>query len=394
MTDKILHYFWPSGSPFGIAITFIIISLGLVAIWCAVLHLIRLQDELSNIDRANKKLALWEHETNDDNDSDPEDESIQQVAKIKLTELDERLKELEVGIDKDSHIRARIEAVRNLRSRHTKVNLEALQQITLSAERTHNGIELPKQVAGWVMLLGVVGTFIGLSDMVFNIRVTDIESGQIILKDILSNFNDVLSGMNTAFATSIQGMFWALLCGFFAWGVQHKQSKMFHKLENVTVSKLLPATVCNLDDDSILEKVSIKMEHAFEHLEQATDKNQASMQLFTSAQSSLQSMVSDVQKLMENQSQQDVNAAIVRLIETNQLVSQLITHMPNVVSSLDKTNKEIGQGTQRLSNIASDYSKQQLSLSKKPLVYTLKEMTTILGAVLLGFALAGIYFLS
>ena len=349
-----MHLIWPADSGFAIGIVLVIFWLGAWGVRSAIWHRRLLRQELADIANVENKLDEWDNERETLIEAAAnEEEAADQVnpdLRLRPTELDARLKELESMARDGSHIRHRIVAIRRLRAHQVKVNLDTLQQLTWAEERTRRGIETPRQVAGWVMMLGVVGTFVGLSDMVQEIRI-HIPEGQVGVDDMIASLKDlknVLQGMQTAFSTSVDGMLVALLSAWFAFSVQRLQGQMFSVLESVTVGKLIPASVSSLDDDSILERISIQMEQAFAHLESVTEQNLSSMQEFSAAQGALQSIVKDVQAILNAESRQDVRAVIDRIVETNTLVGKLVDKLPDIVVALGTTNRELNEGLAQL----------------------------------------------
>jgi len=355
-----MHLLWPAGSDFAICLVVLILVLGGWAVIRGLRHKVVLTRELVDIYRVEFKLDQWEKESIEHNgeeavngqDSGSDAVNNEQESRptpdlrLRPSELDARLRELESWTQYNGHMRQRIVAIRRLRAHQVKVNLDTLQQLAWAEERTRNGIDTPRQIAGWVMILGVVGTFIGLSDMVQQIQVRIPEEHIAIdqISNKLQEFKGILQGMRTAFSTSVVGMLVALLAGAIAHQVQALQSNVFSVLETLTVGKLIPASVSSLGDDSVLERISIQMEQAFSHLESVTEQNLNSMREFSISHKVLQVIVEDVQKILESESRQDVRAVIDRIVETNSLVAQLVDKMPDIVLALSATNKELSTG--------------------------------------------------
>jgi hypothetical protein len=130
-----------------------------------------------------------------------------------------------------------------------QMSLSALSMRTLLdgiAARIDEGRELSRYVIGLLIFLGLLGTFWGLLETIASIRDTiqslSVESGDIVVMfDALkSGLEKPLSGMGTAFSSSLFGLTGSLVMGFVDLQAGQAQNRFFHDLEDwlSTVTKL------------------------------------------------------------------------------------------------------------------------------------------------------------
>ena len=122
-----MHYIWPADSEFGMMIARVILGLSVWAIIMAILHYKTLRDEISNITKIDNVLTSWLHPPETDNETPAtrtDNKDDKGVQKLDLVALDGELHKLEQIAKENSHIHQRVVAIRRLRSRQTKINLE------------------------------------------------------------------------------------------------------------------------------------------------------------------------------------------------------------------------------------------------------------------------------
>ncbi|MEM7251939.1 MAG: hypothetical protein AAF493_10980 [Pseudomonadota bacterium] len=291
----------------------------------------------------------------------------------RLPELKEQLVQLEKRLAVGSHLRRRVEAIRLLRSHQVRVNLNTLQLIVAADERSRSRADSPRQIAATVMMLGILGTFFGLAEVVRKVEAkltssADLASQPNIGVDqyikSIQQVNEVLAGMSTAFSTSLAGILAAVICSALGYWLQNRQARMVKSLEEFTATELLPTTVPALEDDSVLEQISGQLERAFSDLEDVVRENGNSVREITTAQENFQKLFGDFQAMVRGHDQTDVD--------------KLVTE----INKLTSTNREVASGFPDLHRTLRDLYGSIDDRLDKGIPSFWKQMAGVIGAAL------------
>jgi biopolymer transport protein ExbB/TolQ len=171
--------------------------------------------------------------------------------------------DLLAGINPHRLIADRLSLIQKLRESHTKVNLAALQQMTLARESSSVTLGLPSFAASLSMMLGLLGTVIGLAIMVQHIgeKMPDNLMDPAAVANWENAFRGALEAMRFGFSSTMTGIAAAIVVGFLNQRLAHSQAAFFDRLDRFTAEALLPATVPATEDESLLEKVSTQWRH-------------------------------------------------------------------------------------------------------------------------------------
>lgn len=263
---------------------------------------------------------------------------------LSLMDLDD----LRTGIDAKSLIHDRITAIATLREHRVKINVHTLQQLTSAKEDATGGLAFPHFAVGLSMILGILGTFYGLSDVVQEVlsatRDLDSVKGMQAWKESVEQIQQLLKGMESAFSTTLMGMFSALGCLLIGFGLRRKQASFTQRMEEFTVKCLIPATAPTVEDESMLERVSHQLEQSFDELRDAFQTNSQVLEDLTAAASSLQTIVDEVRSITKSEASRDLEKVIAHLGEATGSIVALGEHMPGVIERIGETNRSLENG--------------------------------------------------
>lgn len=257
-----------------------------------------------------------------------------------------------------SLIYERLDAINRLRQQQVKVNLQTLQGLTQARVAARKGLEAPARVSNLVMVLGILGTFIGLAVMAQEIRwalplgdtVPEIDSW-------LQGFENVaqlMSGIKTAFSTSLVGMATALLLTILSHRLEDREAFFLEEFERFTVEDLLPATVPTLEGKDLLERISFKLENSFDHLRDVFTRNHDILESLNGVQVSYLEILDGVRGLLRRDATEQLDEVISSLKLTQQQVARVVDTVPELARSIEKSQ---GQLTEKISSLVSRFTR-------------------------------------
>lgn len=255
---------------------------------------------------------------------------------------------LRARVDQKSLIGERLAAIEKMRLHQVKVNLRTLQRLTLAREDSEKGLRIPSFTAGIALMLGIFGTFLGLSIMVQEIQFSLPQDGANVTleswTDAFHNIRTVLAGIKTAFSTSLAGMACAIWLTFLASRVHQTQAAYLECLERFTAKELLPATVPATEDESLLEKVSLQLENSFLYLEEVFAHNRDVLQDLTGTQASFVDIVEEIRLITKNEASRDLERVVGELTKTNQSVLAVVEKLPGIVQAVESAQERLFRG--------------------------------------------------
>jgi len=176
--------------------------------------------------------------------------------------------ELAQGVPVDSIIGDRLRVIAVLRKSQTKVSLAALQQISRAREAARVSLRFPGMAVNLLMLVGLLGTFIGIAIVIQQIGL-NINQGDASLQ----SFGKAFGGMYTKFSTTLVGLAGAIVLATLNFRLAQAQERFFEDLDRFTVAELLPATIPAVEDETLLERVSLQLEQNFSVIQDIAAKN-------------------------------------------------------------------------------------------------------------------------
>ena len=346
---------WPDSDVGQLLISFIVLLFVLSVIFGSK-HFLRYKVERANLNHVIRRLK---EERGDEKNSQTEKGSEQEdenetEEKTKVTEeipSDQyiqpelvEISEIKKGLNSDTLIFERLEAIEKMRAHQVKVNLNTLQQMTLAREDARFGIAIPSFVTNMAMMLGILGTFWGLAMMVQDISLEMPNSAQLNIgswKQALENISAVLDGMKTAFSTTLWGMSCAVISTGINFSLQRTQASFLQKMEKFTTEDLLPATVPVVEDETLLERVSLQLDNSFSRLNGIFEENNKTIEELNAVEEAFGGIITEIRGITKNEASRNLDQVIEKLGEANTSIVTLVEHLPNVVTAIQNTNHEI-----------------------------------------------------
>lgn len=398
MLVALWHGIWSDNSPAGKVIVLIIFGLLGWAFRTGFRHLRRYGREEENLSRAITKLreataprltAPVASDPESAANGEPASEASAEAGLLpgegQVSPAD--LAALRTELTPDSLIAERFEAIEKLRTRQVRVNPNALQQLSLSRDEARPGMAVPGAVAGLATMLGLLGTFIGLAVMVQQIQfVLPQSSGSVTVgswTQSVENISRVLGGIKTAFSSSLVGIVCSILASLVNFRLRTRQALFFERLERFTTEDLLPAAVPTVEDESLLDRVSLQLENSFARLDDIYRQNQDSLQDMTGAQRAFVDIVEEIRKITRSEASRNLEGVLEQVSQTNRSVLTVADQLPRVVSAVEAGQRRL---LDRIATLVSSAVPVQVS-SPAPTGRFQWSWTSVLIVVLVGLAL-------
>ncbi len=255
------------------------------------------------------------------------------------------LADLRLALAPDSLIAERCAAIEKLRTRQVRVNPSALQELSLARDQARPGMAVPAAVAGLATMLGLLGTFIGLAIMVQQIQFALPSSGGSVTvgswTQTVENIARILGGIKTAFSCSLVGIVCSIAASVTNFRLRSAQALLFERLERFTTEELLPAAVPAVEDESLLDRVSLQLESSFARLDDIQHQNQEALKDMTGAQRAFVDIVEEIRKITRGEASRNLEGVLEQVAQTNRSVLTVADQLPKVVSAIENGQRRL-----------------------------------------------------
>ncbi len=362
---EILDFLWQNNTASGRAIITIIVVLGVTGSLCAFRHcwryrhtelrwLIEVRDRLRRAKEARETVTLGgELEKQPFPSEDP---------LIELHELSE-------GIPLSTIIGDRLHTISRMKQARVKVNVEALQQSSILRESANSSLALPGYIVSLVMMLGLLGTFIGLSFMVVDIQHAlpggGVEAHANQWAASVSGLGRILAGKKTAFSATLAGLTFSILVSAMNFALARAQSELYDHLERFTTEELLPATVPAFDDETPWVKLSTQLGDSFTHIKDLTAEQTRSTQRMVAVENTFAAIIENIERITQRAATAplqgmagEIASVINQLTNVNGAIVTLMDKLPQILSAFRQTHQST------LSEIQTAMQTQQAGMDR------------------------------
>lgn len=295
-------------------------------------------------------------------DEDRPEPKIESAPLIGLTELME-------GIPGDTLVGDRLASIVRMKQARAKVNVDALQQSTMLKEGASTSLSLPSYVVSLVMMLGLFGTFIGLSFMVVDIQQALPASGTganaTQWAASVSSLGRILAGKKTAFSATLAGLFFSIVVSALNFALARAQSSFYDALERFTAEELLPATIPAFDDETPWEKLSTQLGDSFEHLKAVAAEQSRSADQMVAVEKTFSTVIENIEAITQRAATAplqgmtgEISSVIGQLTQVNTAMIGMTEKLPQVISAFRQSQ----QAT--LSEIHNSMQGQQAAIDR------------------------------
>jgi biopolymer transport protein ExbB/TolQ len=193
----------------------------------------------------------------------------------------------------------RLEALGRMKQARAKANVAALQQMTVLRESASVSLALPGYAVDVSMMLGLLGTFIGLCMMLQQMQVVEnagandprsfTQAGVIL--------GHIITSKKTAFATTLVGLACAISLSGLNFFLARAQSGFYDRLERFTTEELLPATLPLEEDETAAERLSLQLTDTFAQLGTLTEHHTQNLERLEAMETAFATIVDGIRTL-------------------------------------------------------------------------------------------------
>jgi len=213
------------------------------------------------------------------------------------------LAELSEHVPAGTLIGDRLAALARLKQARVKVNVEALQQITLLREGASPGLAFPGYAVDLAVMLGMLGTFVGLCLMLLQMQgVLPGAAGAPTaggFAEAAQSLGGIIASKKTAFVTTLVGLSCAIALSFLNFLLARAQSACYDALERFTAEELLPATVATVEDETAMERLSLQLSDTFASLGSLSEHQAGNLERLQEMQDAFGAIVGSIRAIMQ-----------------------------------------------------------------------------------------------
>jgi hypothetical protein len=295
--QDIITLVWQGNTGIGRVILLALLALGGVAASAALRHRARYSREKRTLEDVRAKLQRLQAAQR----GDPSEPAAEGARPPLPAPVD--LRELSEGVPADTLIGDRLAALARMKQARVKVTVDALQQMTVLRESASFGLAFPGYAVDLAMMLGMLGTFVGLCLMLLQMQgVLPSASGLPAaggFAEAAASLGSIIASKKTAFVTTLVGLACAIAISFLNFLLARAQSGFYDALERFTTAELLPATVPVVEDETAMEKLSLQLSDTFSRLGSLSDEQAGNVERLQEMQLAFGAIVESIRAITQ-----------------------------------------------------------------------------------------------
>jgi biopolymer transport protein ExbB/TolQ len=292
MTDHgFITLLWTGNSAIGRLILLLLLALGGAAASAALRHRARYAREQRTLDEVRARLQRLRDAEQPEGDRSPV------PAPVDLAELRDK-------VDTQTLIGDRLATLARMKQARVKVNVDALQQMTVLRESASFGLAFPGYAVDVAMMLGMLGTFVGLCLMLLQMQgVLPTASGVPAaggFAEAAASLGGIIASKKTAFVTTLVGLACAIVLSALNFLLARAQSAFYDALERFTTAELLPATMPAVEDETAMEKLSLQLSDTFASLGNLAEHHRENLERLQEMETSFGAIVASIRAITQH----------------------------------------------------------------------------------------------
>jgi hypothetical protein len=296
-TPGIFTLVWQGNTGVGRSIFFLLLALGGTAGSAALRHRGRYRGrETRTLEEVRAKLRRIRDAEQEGEPAEEEGARPPLPAPVELHLLREH-------VPADTLIGDRLAALDRMKQARVKVNVDALQQMTVLREQSSFGLAFPGYAVDLAMMLGMLGTFIGLCMMLLQMQGV-LPSAEGVpaaggFAEAAASLGSIIASKKTAFVTTLAGLACAIAVSFLNFLLARAQSAFYDRLERFTTAELLPATVPAVEGETAMEKLSLQLSDTFASLGSLSEHHAGNLERLQEMETSFGTIVNSIRAITQ-----------------------------------------------------------------------------------------------
>ncbi len=322
-----------------IIILIILFLLG-ASVWMFLQHRSRITLEQANLVQLKSNLFDWKERTTNydelDNDfvedNKDEDEDIVTVYEASIEN------DLMPHITQNTIVFERLRVLQELRTTKSRVSIGVLQQMSEVQDAQFVSSRLPTYIMSLSMLLGMLGTFIGLTLMVGEMtqQLTAMDSAMggsdpdaETLYASFAGIQNIMRGVGTAFTTTLAGLTCTIIVSALSFFQRSKKLAFFDSFEQFTVKELLPNTFPDLEQEEVINAIKEQLRETFENLNKTIDKNSKTLGNIDGLYEKFDSIIDTVKSVLATGGTGELQGVLSQVLAVNDNLEKIIDKYEN-----------------------------------------------------------------
>lgn len=301
-------------------------------------HRNRLTFEESNLLRLKQNLSEWKERTTNYDDLDEgfiQDEQGEDIITVYEASIDD---DLMPDIAQNTIVYERLRILQELRSTKSRVNISVLQQMSEVQDAQFITTRMPVFIMSLSMLLGMLGTFIGLTLMVgemtqqlaeMDAALGDSDPNPETLYASFAGIQNVMKGVGTAFTTTLAGLTCTIIVSVLNFLQRSKKLAFFDRFEQFTVKELLPNTFPDLEQEEVINAIKEQLRETFENLNKTIDKNRKTLGSIDGLYEKFDSIIDTVKSVLATGGTGELQNVLSQVLTVNENLEKIIDKYEN-----------------------------------------------------------------
>jgi hypothetical protein len=350
---ELLQLLWQNNTASGRTIISLIIFFGIAGCACAIRHYRRyrgmerywLEAVRDRLHRTHESRNMSAPAAFEEGMADPAPQpAAPLIDAVPIVEL----RELQESVPPTSLIGDRLSTIARMKQARIKIDVDALQQSSILKESANWSLSLPAYIVSLVMMLGLLGTFIGLSLMVVDIQQALPGAGAHASQwaTTVSSLGKILAGKKTAFSATLAGLFFSIVVSLLNFALARAQSELYDRLERFTAEELLPAVAPGVEDQTPWEKLSMQLGDSFEQLKELAVEQSRSAEQLSAVEKTFATIIDNIEAITQRAATAplqgmagEMTNVIGQLTVVNSAILGLTEKLPQLVNAFRQTHQ-------------------------------------------------------
>lgn len=247
----------------------------------------------------------------------------------------------------------RLHTITNLQRSYARIDLDMLQTTTLTKESASKTFEIPGYFVGFAMLVGLLGTVVGLSAMIGDMQATipfTMQNTDFVKSS--GKIGEVLSSMQSAFAATIGGLCCSMISSLLNYAMRITQVRFHEKLDTFTVEELLPLVYRSREASDLLKDASENIEKTFSKLDDIGRDMLGNTNKLNAVHESFNTIITNLERITQSPHRdemervvQQLSQVITETVRVNQSVQNTVQYIPRVIEVMERNNQGISDSS-------------------------------------------------